>query len=118
MIPRFTLQPLAENAIFHGIEPNGGVGKLSIVLEQDSQNRDMLIHMIDDGVGMDPQQIDQLLTGPGGEEEDLEFRHLGLQSVHRLFQLSFGPNYGLTIPSSPGHGTTITMRLPRGSIDS
>ncbi len=117
LIPRFTLQPLAENAIFHGIEPNGGVGKLSIVLEQDSQNRDMLIHMIDDGVGMDPQQIDQLLTGPGGEAEDLEFRHLGLQSVHRLFQLSFGPDYGLTIQSSPGHGTTITMRLPRCSID-
>lgn len=118
LIPRFTLQPLAENAIFHGIEPNGGVGKLSVVLERDPVNQDMLIHVIDDGVGMDPGQIDRLLTAPREEAEDLEFRHLGLQSVHRLFQLSFGPDYGLTIRSSPGHGTTITMRLPRCSIDS
>lgn len=94
------------------------MGKLAVTLEQESSSGDLLIRLTDDGVGMEAGQIDRLLTSPGEEEEPLEFRHLGLQSVHRLLQLSFGPDYGLTIQSSPGQGTTITMRLPRQEMKS
>lgn len=113
-IPRFTLQPLAENAIFHGIEPKGSVGRVSVTLEYDTQEGDLLLHLGDDGVGMEPEQIRELLSGEGqADENSLQFRRLGVWSVHRLFQLSFGPDYGLSIQSTPGEGTTITMRLPR-----
>lgn len=113
LIPRFTLQPLAENAIFHGIEPKGGVGKLWVTIDRDQPSGDLLISMADDGVGMEEEQIRRLLAGPGqGGGEDGPFRHVGLWSVHRLLQLSFGPDYGLTVRGVPGQGTIVTMRLP------
>lgn len=112
-IPRFTLQPLAENAIFHGIEPKGGVGRVSVTIKADSKGGDLLVHLSDDGVGMEPEQIRELLSGEGQEDDNgLQFRRLGVWNVHRLLQLSFGPSYGLSIQSTPGEGTTITMRLP------
>lgn len=113
LIPRFTLQPLAENAIFHGIEPKGGVGKLWVTIDRDQPSGDLLISMADNGVGMEEEQIRRLLAGPGqGGGEDGPFRHVGLWSVHRLLQLSFGPDYGLTVRGVPGQGTIVTMRLP------
>lgn len=113
-IPRFTFQPLAENAIFHGIEPKGGVGRLCITVEAAPEGDDLFIHLSDDGVGMEPEQIQELLSGEGQtDDSDLQFHKLGVWSVHRLLQLSFGPDYGLRIQSTPGEGTTVTMRLPR-----
>ena len=116
-IPRFTLQPLAENAIFHGIEPKGGVGLLSITMEAAPEGGDLLLHLIDDGVGMEQDQIETLLSGEGqADDGELQFHHLGVWSVHRLLQLSFGPDYGLQIQSAPGVGTTVTMRLPEQPV--
>lgn len=115
-IPRFTLQPLAENAIFQGIEPKGGVGKLTITGARAPTGEDMLLSLTDDGVGMTREQIDTILSGrleeKDGEDRTPRFRHVGLWNVHRLLQLSFGPDYGLEISSAPSQGTTITMRLP------
>ncbi len=112
-IPRFTLQPLAENAIFHGIEPKGGVGSLSVSLAA-GEGGDLLLRLADDGVGMPQEQIGRILAGPqtaGGQQA--RFRHVGVWNVHRLLQLSFGPQYGLAIESGPAGGTTVTLRLPR-----
>lgn len=112
LIPRFTLQPLAENAIFHGIEPNGGIGRVTVTIEQGEG--EVRICMADDGVGMTQAQIDRILAGPQDEEEENHrFRHVGMWNVHRLLQLSFGPDYGLSITSAPGQGAAITIRLPR-----
>lgn len=63
LIPRFTLQPLVENAIFHGIEPNGGVGRVEITVERPGGG-DVLLRLSDDGVGMAREQIDHILAGP------------------------------------------------------
>ena len=113
LVPRFTLQPLVENAIFHGIEPKGGVGRVEITVDRPQPEGDVVIRLSDDGVGMDREQIGRILAGPHGEDaEKAAFRHLGVWNVHRLLQLSFGPGYGLTIDSEPGCGTAITMRLP------
>ena len=114
LIPRFTLQPLAENAIFHGIEPKGGVGSLWVDIQHGPDGGDVLISISDDGVGMEEEQIQRLLSGGGQDHAEEEpFRHVGLWSVHRLIQLSFGPDYGLTVRSAPGQGTTVTIRLPK-----
>lgn len=114
-IPRFTLQPLAENAIFHGIEPKGGVGKLTITTARTPAG-ELLLSLADDGVGMTGEQIEAILSGRleerDGEDATPRFRHVGLWNVHRLLQLSFGADYGLEIRSVPNEGTTITMRLP------
>ena len=114
LIPRFTLQPLVENAIFHGIEPNGGVGRVEIGVERPEEGG-VLIRLSDDGVGMAQEQIDHILASPQAEGgEDAPFRHVGVWNVHRLLQLSFGPGYGLVMESEPGCGTEIGIRLPGG----
>lgn len=112
MIPRFTLQPLVENAIFHGIEPKGCVGTVDISVVVDQATGDVLLHLTDNGVGMTPAQAVKALQPPGPEEEAAKFRHVGMWNVHRRLQYSFGEAYGLAIQSTPGEGTTVTVRLP------
>lgn len=111
MIPRFTLQPLVENAIFHGIEPKGCAGNIEIVILRDTTG-DVLIDLKDDGVGMTAEQVAKALSEPGPEEAAAKFRHVGMWNVHRRLQYSFGEGYGLSIRSEPGSGTIVTVRLP------
>ncbi len=113
LVPRFTLQPLVENAIFHGIEPNGGVGRVEIAVDGPGEDGGVTIRLSDDGVGMTQEQLQRALAGPAADEEEaLRFRHVGVWNVHRLLQLSFGAEYGLRMDSAPGEGTTVTIRLP------
>ncbi len=112
MIPRFTLQPLVENAIFHGIEPKGCAGSILLTIAHEPETGDILIRLTDDGVGMPPEQVKQALTEPGPEEAAAKYRHVGVWNVHRRLQYSFGEAYGLSIQSTPGQGTTVTIRLP------
>ena len=113
MIPRFTLQPLVENAIFHGLEPKGGHGSVLLDISIDPATGDVLLRLTDDGIGMPPEQVAHLLDAPAGEKEKAEkFRHVGLWNVNRRIQYSFGEAYGLTIESEEGIGTEVTIRLP------
>ena len=112
LIPRFTLQPLVENAIFHGIEPRGQAGSILMRIVRDTESADVLLYLQDDGVGMTPEQIAKALSEPGPEEAAAKFRHVGIWNVHRRLQYSFGEEYGLSIQSSPGAGTTVIVRLP------
>lgn len=110
LIPRFTLQPLVENAIFHGIEPKGCAGEVTLNVARDGE--DVVIRLTDDGVGMTPEQISKALHEPGPEEAAAKYRHVGMWNVHRRLQYCFGENYGLSIESEPGVGTCISVRLP------
>ena len=112
LIPRFTLQPLVENAIFHGIEPKGSAGEVTLRVERDTANGDVLIHLTDDGVGRTPEQAAKALQEPGPEEAAAKYRHVGMWNVHKRLQYSFGEAYGLSIESAPDIGTTETIRLP------
>ncbi len=113
MIPRFTLQPLVENAIFHGLEPKGGHGSVLLDISTDRDTGDVLLRLTDDGVGMPPEVVAHLLDEPTEEKEKAEkFRHVGLWNVNRRIQYSFGEAYGLTIESEEDVGTEITIRLP------
>lgn len=113
MIPRFTLQPLAENAIFHGIEPKGGRGSVLLDIRTDEKTGDVLVILTDDGIGMPPQQAAHLLDEPKEDAEKKEkFRHVGLWNVNRRIQYAFGEGYGLSVESEEEVGTQITIRLP------
>ena len=113
MIPRFTLQPLAENAIFHGLEPKGGFGSVLLEIRICPDSGDVLVTMTDDGVGMPPEQVARLLDPPATRAAAQDkIRHVGLWNVHRRLQYSFGGSYGLHIESEPGVGTAVTIRLP------
>ena len=113
LIPRFTLQPLVENAIFHGLEPKGGHGSVLLDISTDPETGDVLLRLTDDGVGMPPELTAHLLDEPTEESEKAEkFRHVGLWNVNRRIQYSFGEKYGLSIESEEDVGTEVTIRLP------
>lgn len=106
---KLILQPLVENAIFHGLEPKRGKG--TIVIKGYLQDRDILFEVIDDGVGMEqsavppfPQErtIGQTTLSHGG----------GLLNVHERIQLHFGRQYGVTLESAVDAGTKVTLRIP------
>lgn len=113
LIPRFTLQPLVENAIFHGLEPKGGHGSVLLDISTDPDTGDVLLRITDDGVGMPPELVAHLLDEPAeGAEMAEKFRHVGLWNVNRRIRYSFGEGYGLTIESEEDVGTEVTIRLP------
>lgn len=110
LIPRFTLQPLAENAIFHGIEPKGCAGRLELAIVKNGE--DILLRLSDDGIGMTEEQIYKVLNAPEELNSGSKFRHIGVQNVHRRLKYNFGENHGLEISSTPDCGTTVTIRIP------
>ena len=108
-ILRFTLQPIVENAIFHGIEPKERAGKIQIHIFRSPCA--VQIDVTDDGVGMDAETIQQVLTEETSGKSQF-FRQIGIASVNRRIQYNFGEQYGLSITSEPGKFTTMTILLP------
>jgi len=105
-IPRFSLQPLVENAIFHGIRPKGqGHIVLSAVYDDD----DVLITVTDDGVGISRELIHKFKEEAPDSDTIL---NLGLRNVDSRLRYAFGENYGLSISSEVGSFTAVTLRLP------
>ncbi|WP_055106794.1 sensor histidine kinase [Paenibacillus ihumii] len=115
LVPRFTLQPLAENAIFHGIEPKGS-GRLLLSIERSGWN-DILITLEDNGVGISEEQIADILA-PREQEAYQEsttkglLEGMGLRNVHERLKLTFGEQYGLSIESKQDQYTKMFVLLP------
>ncbi len=101
------LQPLVENAIYHGIKHNPEQGHILIRARQ--EQNDIIVQVIDDGIGMDEEQMGKVLlqksdfkTGSG----------VGVANVNHRIQLYFGVKYGLSFASEMEEGTTATLRIP------
>ncbi|MBW4079866.1 sensor histidine kinase [Paenibacillus sp. S150] len=109
LIPRFTLQPLIENAIFHGIEPKGR-GHILITVAK-SGYADILVTIEDNGVGMKEEQISTILSEPENGAKGM-FGNLGLRSVNERLHLAFGENYGLSIESEMDRYTIMKILMP------
>jgi two-component system sensor histidine kinase YesM len=110
-ILRFTLQPLVENAIFHGIEPKGGTGKITISIEI-NQEKQVDINILDNGIGMTKEQIEDSLSDKVDNAPTDFFKKIGINNVNRRIQYEFGTNYGITITSTPGEYTMMHILLP------
>ena len=109
-IPKITLQPLVENALYHGIKNKRGKGMIRIEGELDGENCILLI--TDNGKGMTPERLEQGRKGirnRTARETDI----YGLYNVNERIRLNFGENYGITITSTYGEGTCVTVRLPQ-----
>lgn len=108
LMPKMILQPLVENAIFHGLAEleEGGV----ITIRIQPKGSDITIEVRDNGVGMDHHMIlnlreDKLEAGTGTTG-------IGLHNVQRRIQLHFGKPYGIEVDSQIGEGTVFTILLP------
>ena len=111
-ILKMTLQPLVENALYHGIKNKRDRGMIRItgVL----RDNDILFTVSDDGIGMDRATLEKLrvaITKPC-KDTDSGF---GMANVNERIRMNFGPEYGLTLDSGPGRGTMVTVRIPKES---
>ncbi len=109
-ILRFTLQPIVENAIFHGIEPKSSSGHIEIHLYRKTDHM-ICIDITDDGVGMDEETIKSVLSGSTSDRSSF-FKQIGIASVNKRIQYTFGKEYGLSIASTPGVFTCMSILLP------
>lgn len=110
-ILRFTLQPIAENAVFHGIEPKGSHGQIDITLYELSE-KIIAIDIKDDGVGIEEDVCSSILSGDNTGRSGF-FRQVGIASVNKRLRYTFGDPYGITITSRRGSFTLVTIRVPK-----
>ena len=109
-VPKLILQPLIENALYHGIKNRRGRGLISITGEESGD--DLFLHVTDNGAGISEEQLALLQSGSFEEHHS----GLGLKNVHQRIRLYCGEPYGLSFDSVPGAGTTVTIRLPREGV--
>jgi two-component system sensor histidine kinase YesM len=107
-IPRLILQPIVENAIFHGMDPKGKSGSIRISAWR--RDEDFFVSVKDDGPGMTEETIRRILSDERPAEGSSSMIALG--NVRRRILLHFGEAYGMTIHSSPGEGTELILGFP------
>jgi two-component system sensor histidine kinase YesM len=111
LVLKLTLQPLVENAIYHGIKERRGHGTITVeALRRDGM---LVLRVSDDGVGMSRAKLEEvraLLTASHDNGEGLA--GYGVHNVHERIQLSFGSRYGLRFESAPERGTTVEVLHP------
>lgn len=107
MVPKLILQPLVENALYHGTKNKRALGVIRI--EGRSQGDDMVLEVKDNGAGMTEEQLQALQNGVYND------RHtgLGLVNVHKRIKLYCGEKYGLSFDSRLGEGTMVSILLPK-----
>lgn len=105
-LPKLLIQPLLENAIFHGVERLKGDGIITIVARL--SGGDVCIEVEDNGVGMSLETIEKIMN----ETKVTDRPHIGIKNVNDRIKLHFGDAYGLSITSKVGSGTKITIIVP------
>lgn len=109
LIPVFSLQPLVENAIRHGISVKRGGGTVTISACADEGK--VYIIIVDDGVGMSAERLQQVMHNKQSVPSE-RVTGIGLDNVNRRIKKLFGTEYGLSIISQAGRGTKVTIALP------
>lgn len=104
---KLILQPLVENAIYHGIEPRGENGLINIKIF--SEHNILVYEIHDNGVGTDDKQIQEILQIPSEKKSDFGF---ALKNVNDRIKLHFGEEFGITFTSVYGTGTIVIVRQP------
>lgn len=103
------LQPLVENAFIHGLENKIGQGHIEVRVTNDDKN--LVISVADDGVGMDKNTLKKVQLNLHNEATSID-GSIGLTNVSQRLKIYYGSQYGLEIVSVKGEGTTINMVIP------
>lgn len=108
-VVKLMLQPLVENAFQHGIRPSGRKG--TITISAHGENDRLIFTVSDDGVGMNIETLNSIQTILSSEIY-VSSKHIGINNVNRRIKLLLGKEYGLSVQSTEGKGTTFTITLP------
>lgn len=111
ILPKLTLQPLVENALYHGIKVKRRKGHILVTCR--AEDECLIMEVIDDGYGMTKERkkvVVESLTNDSSEG-------FGLRAVHQRLQILFGMEYGLTIESELDAGTKVIAKIPMKTTD-
>lgn len=106
-LPKILIQPLVENAIYHGIKPNLKRGNISINIFEEHENLKIVVE--DDGVGIPEEKLKNIMDNL---DKHMTSSNYGLYNVSQRIYLHYGDKYGLNIESRENIGTRITVSLP------
>ncbi|MDF2612739.1 MAG: signal transduction protein [Clostridia bacterium] len=106
-ILKLTLQPLVENAIYHGLKYKDQLGKILITGKVNDEHIEIIVE--DNGIGIKEEELDRILDLKVNPQN-----HFGIYSVDHRMKLFFGDQYGLEFKSIYGEGTEIKILLPKG----
>ena len=109
---KLVLQPLVENAIYHGVKHRRGRGLVKV--SGGFENSMLVLRVQDNGAGMTPERLEQVRRGLGANSA--ESAGYGLFNVNKRIQLYYNLPQGIEIESAPGVGTTVTLRVPLRDI--
>ena len=107
---KLIVQPILENAIYHGMAYADGDGEITVRARRDGG--DVVIEVADNGPGMPEETVERLLDQSYAAAPGTKGSGIGLRNVHQRIRLTFGEEYGLAIHSEPDAGTTVCIRLP------
>lgn len=107
---KLIVQPILENAIYHGMAYADGDGEITVRARRDGE--DVVIEVADNGPGMPEETVERLLDQSYAAAPGTKGSGIGLRNVHQRIRLTFGEEYGLAIHSEPDAGTTVCIRLP------
>ncbi len=114
LIPKITLQPIVENALYHGIKNKRRMGRITITGIRKDNN--VILEVRDNGAGMTEERLEEVLDGL--EQYDKEQKNFyGLFNVNERLRLYFGDEYGLEISSKYSEGTRVIVCFPYASLD-
>ncbi len=109
-IPKLTLQPLVENALYHGIKNKRGGGMIRITGWKEAD--ELFLQVSDNGIGIEPERLEKLNKAlQSGEKIGV-----GIANVKERIRLYYGDAYGLIIQSEYGRGTIVTVNFPLSLI--
>ena len=106
---KLMLQPLVENAIYHGMEFMDGDGMITVKAWR--KEDELYLSVADNGLGMTEDKVEMILTGKSTSGNG-RGSGIGVKNVNERIKLYFGEAYGLTIDSEPDEGTTVIIHLP------
>jgi two-component system, sensor histidine kinase YesM len=116
VIPKLIIQPIVENAVYHGLEMKVGSGTINLTISKDEST--IFIEVSDDGIGIDEITLDRLqrsLMKPVNSDDDGDITissSIGILNVHKRIRLLYGEDYGLKISSKIAEGTIVTITMP------
>ena len=112
---KLILQPIVENAIYHGMEFMDGDGEILVKAELKDGCTVMTVR--DNGLGMTEETVEKLLSGDQPHAPSRRGSGIGVRNVHERIRIYFGEDYGLSIVSEPDEGTEVTIRMPAVLFD-
>jgi two-component system sensor histidine kinase YesM len=112
-ILKLTLQPLVENALYHGLKTKRDGGEI-VVSARRNGHTNVVLEVRDDGVGFTPYKLAQIKAMLSGDSDEIGMKEggFGLENVNKRIKLYYGPEYGISIQSQYRGGTQVTVTIP------